>query len=214
MNPADLIQRSPEWYQYRAGRVTGSRIADVVARNRPKKGQSEGDYTAKRAAYMKLIVAERLSGQAQGNGRVVRSLDERAALEPKARQAYQFYYGQKVQVIGFIDHPQIQWAGCSPDGLIGEDGMTEFKAPDAAQHCEMMETGIIDEGYLAQIQFGLACSKRAWCDFGSYCPTMPEDMKLWVRRIPRNDLIIKAMESEVIKFTAEVDEKVRRILNR
>lgn len=211
MNPEDLIQRSKEWHAYRAGKVTGSRIADVVTRNRPKKGQDVGEYSARRATYMKLIVAERIAGSPQ-IGRTVRSMDERSDLEPEARSAYEFYNDCQIRVVGFIDHPRIPWAGCSPDGLVDHDGMTEFKVPDAAQHCEMIETGEIDADYLAQMQFQLACSGRTWCDFSSYCPTMPEDKKLWTRRIPRLDLVIKEMEYEVIKFSAEVDAKVANIL--
>lgn len=211
MNPAELIQRSEAWYKYRAGRITASRVADVISRNKPRKGQDVGDYTAKRTAYMKLLVAERLSGLPQGNGRVVRSLDDRAALEPQARLAYEFYHGQRVEVVGFIDHPRILWAGCSPDGLVGADGMTEFKAPDAAQHVELIQSGDIEVEYLAQIQFGLACSGRQWCDYGSFCPTMPEEHKLWVRRIERNDLLIKQMESAVIEFSSEIDAKIAQI---
>lgn len=201
MNPADLIQRSPEWWLYRAGRVTGSRIADVIT---TLKG---GAYSARRATYMKLLVAERLSGVPQGNGRAVRDLDARSALEPQARKAYAFYYAP-IREVGFIDHPRIERAGCSPDGLVGDDGGVEFKALDGAQHCELMQTGEIDADYLAQVQFNLACTDRAWWDFGSFCPTMPEEHKLWVRRIPRDDQIIAAMDAQVLAFIAEVEQKV------
>ena len=97
-------------------------------------------------------------------------------------------------------------------GLVGADGIVEFKALDGAQHCEFMQTGEIDAGYLAQMQFGLACAERSWCDFGSYCPTMKEEHKLWVRRVYRDDLIIRQMESAVIEFLAEVEFKVRELL--
>jgi hypothetical protein len=208
MKPEDLIQRSPEWWAHRAAKVTASRVVDVIARNKPRKGQTAGDYTAARATYMKLIVAERLSGAPQGNGRVVRSLDERAALEPLARAAYEFDQVVDVRIVGFIDHPRIEFAGCSPDGLVGADGMVEFKVLDGAQHCELIQTGNIEAEYLAQMQFGLACSERAWCDFASYCPTMREEHKLWVRRIHRDDLIISQMEDEVKSFLAEVRQKL------
>lgn len=204
MNPAELIQRSPEWWAYRAGRATGSRIGDIITTNK------NGSYSARRATYMKLLVAERLSGVPQGNGRTVRDLDARSALEPQARKAYGFYYAP-VREIGFIDHPRIGFAGVSPDGLVGDVGMVEFKALDGAQHIELMETGEIDADYLAQMQFGLACSGRQWCDFGSFCPTMQEEHKLWVRRIPRDDLIIKQMETEVEKFLDEVAQRVERL---
>lgn len=206
MNPADLVQRSDAWFAYRAGRVTGSRIADVIATTKA------GKPTAARATYMKLLVAERLSGAPQGNGRVVRSLEDRAALEPDARSAYEWEHGTKIQVVGFVDHPRIKFAGCSPDGLVGLDGMVEFKALDGAQHCELMQTNDIDAEYLAQMQFGLACTERAWCDFGAYCPTMREKHKLWTCRIQRDDIVIKQMESAVSEFLAEVDQKVKRLL--
>lgn len=207
MKPEELIQRSPEWFAYRAGRATGSRISDIITRN------LNGKYSAKRATYMKLLVAERLSGKPQA-GRNVRSMDERSELEPEARAAYEFYKGCEIQVVGFIDHPRIQMAGCSPDGLVSTDGMAEFKVPDAAQHCEMIETEEIDAEYLTQMHFGLACSGRLWCDFGSYCPTMPEDLKLWTQRISRDEAKIEHLEKEVEAFLAEVDRKVEQILAR
>src|SRR5882724_578784 len=174
MTPADLVQRSEAWFLYRCGRVTASRVSEVIATTKA------GKYTADRAKYMKLLVAERLSGAPQGNSRIVRSLEDRAGMEPQARAAYEFYCGAKIKVVGFVDHPTIEYAGCSPDGLVSADGMVEFKVLDGAQHCEFMQTKEIDAEYLAQMQFQLACTKRTWCDFAAFCPTMREEHKLWL----------------------------------
>lgn len=196
------LQRTPEWYQARCGRATASRIADVIGR---LKG---GGWAAPRAKYMNQIVAERLSGKPQ-DMRKVRSMEERSDLEPEARAAYSFYTNSMVELVGFIPHPTIEYAGCSPDGLVGIEGQVELKVFDAANHIKLLEgdtSPMLD--YAAQMAFQLACTGREWCDFVAYCPIMPEELKLFTQRVPRDEEVIELLEKEVSAFLAEVESRL------
>jgi hypothetical protein len=197
-----MEQNTPEWFAAKCGKVSASHIAEVMART--QKG-----WGAPRKHYMDKLVAERLTGQCVQKS--VASLDRRLELEPEARTAYEFYSDNPVEQVGFIDHPAIPNAGASPDGLISFDGGLEIKCLDTAQHIETMTTGIIDKGYIYQCQFGIACTEREWWDFASYDPLMPEELKLYVQRVPRNDTLIAEIETAVIQFLSEADEKVERV---
>lgn len=198
-----MEQRSPEWWAARCGKVTASRICDVMART--QKG-----WGAARRHYLDELVAERLSGQPAPQ-KYVASLERRQEMESEARIAYEFYSDNTVAEVGFIDHPTIPNAGGSPDGLIGDDGGLEIKCCDSPAHIEMLTTHVIDKDYLQQCDFNMACTGRDWWDFESYDPTMPEELKVYVQRIPRNEDRIAETEAAVIQFLSEVDEKVERV---
>lgn len=198
------IQGSPEWYAERAGKVTASRIADVMARTKTGWG-------AARKHYMDRLVAERITGKVLPQ-KTVASLDRRLEMEPEARIAYEFYSGNEVSEVGFIQHPTIPNAGASPDGLIADDGGLEIKCCDTFTHIEILTSGTIDKAYIQQCDFGMACTGREWWDFASYDPAMPEELKLFVKRIQRDDSRIAEIESAVIEFISEVDAKVKQVL--
>lgn len=196
----DIIQGSPEWFSLRLGKVTASRVADIVAKTR-------SGYSTSRANYAAQLVAERLTGTAQEsytNGAMQHGIDT----EPEARSAYEFYSGNTVTEVGFVSHPSIGMTGASPDGLVGDDGMVEIKCPIVATHIETLRGGAVPGKYHTQIQWQLACSHRQWCDFVSYDNRMPESMRLFIKRIERDDAKISELETEVIKFLAEVDATV------
>lgn len=200
----EIIQGSPEWFALRAGRVTASRIGDLMRRT--QKG-----WGADRKHYLAKLVAERITGKPMAQRKVL-SLERRLEIEPEARRAYEFYSDNTVTEVGFIEHPTIPNAGASPDGLIGEDGGLELKCCDTPAHIEMLISGVIDPDYILQCEFGMACTSRSWWDFASYDPLMPEDLKLFVHRIHRDDLRIANMESQVIDFLGEVDIKVQQLV--
>lgn len=206
MNPQELVQRSPEWWQYRAGRVTASRLYDVTKRNQ------NGSYSAKRASYLNEIVGEIITGRAV-DMKEVRSLNERAELEPDARAAYEWYRDSTIEEVGCIPHPTIERFACSPDGLVKRTGGVEIKVLDASNHLRALEgdKAIIGE-YLPQCNGNLSCSGRKWWDLVFFNPHMPENMKLHAVRIERNQEVISTLETEVITFLAEVDSKVQQLL--
>lgn len=199
-----MQQHSAEWWAIRSGKVTASRIGDIMARTQ------KGAYTAARGHYLKEKVAERITGKPRDRRRVA-SLDARLDLEPDARAAYEFYHDCVVDVVGFIEHPRIPDAGASPDGLVGAGGGIEIKCCDAEMHLEIVTADAIDPNYIYQCHFNMACTDRLWWDFVAFNPEMPEELKLHTKRIDRDENMIATIDAAVIEFLAEVDQKVAQV---
>lgn len=199
-------QQSEEWFAARLGKVTASRVADVIART--KTGPS-----ASRANYMAELVAERLTG-ARGETYTNAAMQWGTDNEPEARLAYEFRHDVTVEQVGFIAHPSIEMSGASPDGLVAADGLVEIKCPNTATHIETLLTGTIPAKYETQMLWQMACTGRAWCDFASFDPRLPEEMRLFVKRFARDDARIAEMEEQVREFLFELDTTVRRLSER
>lgn len=199
-------QRSDAWFAERLGKVTASRIGDLLART--KTGPS-----ASRAAYMGELLAERLTGVRAEKFQSA-AMKRGTELEPQARAAYGFLQGVTVEETGFVPHPRIGMAGASPDGFVGDAGLVEIKAPEIHTHVETLLGAEIAKSYRDQMQFQMACTGRAWCDWVSFCPALPAGMDLFVRRVDRDAAYIAEMESEVVKFLAELDAKVAALCAR
>lgn len=198
-----MDQHSPEWYAARLGKATASRVADLMAK-------TKSGYSASRANYMAELICERLTGQPAErftNGAMQWGTDT----EPQARAAYAFLGDLDVAEVGFVLHPTIADFGASPDGLVGDDGLVEIKCPNTATHIETLLSGGVPGKYLAQMQTQMACTGRAWCDFVSFDPRLPADLQLWVKRVPRDDEAIRAIEAEVQAFLSELDAKVEAL---
>lgn len=198
-----LVQGSPEWFAARLGKVTASRVADIIAAT--KSGPS-----ASRANYAAELIAERLSGATAPsftNAAMQWGTDQ----EPNAREAYCFMREVDVAEIGFVDHPTIAMTGASPDGLIGLDGLIEIKCPNTATHLDTLDTKKVPGKYITQIQWQLACTGREWCDFASYDPRLPPAMSLFVQRVQRDAELVASLEEAVSAFLAEVAAKVERL---
>lgn len=195
-------QRSEAWFQRRIGRVTASRVADVVARTRT-------GYAASRANYMAQLVCERLTGKPTeqfSNAAMEWGVEQEAA----ARDAYSARVGELVTEVGFIDHPAIPMAGASPDGIVGA-GIVEIKCPSTATHIEYLFDRDPPQKYFYQMQWQMACTGADWCDWVSYDPRMPENLQLLVVRIRRDTDCIMVLEKEVSEFLAELDVKVAKL---
>jgi putative phage-type endonuclease len=198
-----IIQGSIEWLQLRCGKVTASRIADIVAKT--KTGPS-----AMRANYMAELIAERLTGipaESFKSDAMKWGTDK----EPDARAAYEFYRNETVKEIGFVLHPTIDQSGASPDGMVGDDGMVEIKCPNSATHLETLLGKMVPAKYVNQMQWQMACAGRQWCDFVSFDPRLPEHMRLFVKRMPRDDQRIKELETEVAGFLLEIAVKLSEL---
>ena len=195
---SDIIQGSPEWMAARLGRVTASKIADVMAKGR------SGAPSATRANYVAQLVAGRLSGRA-ADGFTNAAMQWGTETEPQARACYTMATGNAVAEVGFVPHPSIDMTGASPDGLIGDDGLIEIKCPNTATHIETLMGGAIADKYLKQMLFQMACTGRAWCDFVSFDPRMPDEMQLSIQRVHRDGAAIVEIETAVRELLAEVD---------
>lgn len=195
-----MEQGTEEWVRARLGRLTASRIADATTR-------TKSGWGASRANLMAALVAERLTGVPQDTFTNA-AMQWGSETEPQARAAYEFYRDCTVEQVGFIEHPTIAMSGASPDGLVGTDGLLEIKCPGTAQHIETLLGEPIAEKYIKQMQWQMACTGRAWCEFASFDPRLPERLRLFVLRVPRNDVVIAGLEREAVAFLTELDVKV------
>lgn len=198
-----MEQRSTEWFQARLGKATASKICDIVAK-------TKSGYSTSRKNYLAQLVCERLTGQPQDSFTNA-AMQWGTDTEPMARAAYCFHRDVDVAEVGFIDHPKIGMSGASPDGLIGNDGLLELKCPNTSTHIETLLGKAAPAKYVHQMMWQMACTGRAWCDFASFDPRLPEEMRLFVIRLHRDDAMIAELEAEVAAFLAEVDETVARL---
>lgn len=199
----EIVQGSAEWKALRCGKVTASRVADVVAKTKT-------GYSASRANYLAQLIAERLTGspaESYTNAAMQHGVDT----EPEARAAYEFYQGVTVEQVAFVPHLKIDQAGASPDGLVGADGLVEIKCPNTATHLETLLGQAVPAKYADQMQFQMACTGRKWCDFVSYDPRMPEHMRLFMRRVARDDKRINDLETEIASFLLEMTVKLSEL---
>lgn len=200
---SEIVQGSEEWLAIRVGKVTASRVADVVARTKTGWGAS-------RANYMAELIAERLTGE-PAEKFTNAAMKWGTEMEPDARTAYEFRMDAEVVQVGFIPHPTIPMTGASPDGLVGDDGLVEFKCPNTATHIETLIGQTVPGKYVTQMLWQMACTGRHWCDFVSFDPRMPEHMRLFVKRVHRDDARIAELEKDVSEFLAELDQKVAQL---
>lgn len=203
MNVINHHQGTPEWLQARVGLVTASRVADVIAKT--KSGPS-----ASRAGYLGELVAERLTGVTAASAYQNDDMRRGIELEPDARFAYEVRQGQVVAECGLVLHPTMR-AGASPDGLVGDDGLVEIKCPRTHVHIEYLEGNRPPPKYVPQMAWQCICTGRAWVDFVSYDPRMPERLQLFVVRFVPDDAYLRELESEVSSFIAEIDSKVESL---
>lgn len=203
-------QGTESWFADRLGKVTASRLADVLAKTKT-------GYSASRNNYMTQLVLERIT-QTRADSYSNAAMAWGTEQEPFARAAYEAHTGQMVEEVGFIPHPDIEAAGASPDGLVGDDGMVEIKCPSSSTALEVLLThsqggNPVDAKYYAQMQWQMRCADRSWCDYVVFDPRMPAKVQLFVYRVNRNDEWLKIADDEVIKFLAEVDAKVQSLRN-
>jgi putative phage-type endonuclease len=198
-----IEQGSPEWFAQRCGKVTASCIADMMAKTKTGWGASRLNYRAK-------LVAERLTGIVE-KGYTNSAMEWGSAMEADARTAYEFYRGVDVVLAEFVQHPTIAMSGASPDGYVASDGLVEIKCPNTATHIDTLLGQAVPGKYLLQCQWQLACTGRTWVDWVSFDPRMPEEMRLFVRRVERDDEKIAEITENVVCFLAEVDTMVGQL---
>ena len=196
-------QCSAEWLAARAGCLTASAIADMLAKT--KTGES-----ASRANLRARLVAERLTGIPQ-DGFSNAAMQWGNEQEPFARAAYEIHSGNLVDQTGLVMHPSIPYAGASPDGLIDDCGLVEIKCPNTATHIKYLLSGDAPKEYQPQMLWQMECTERKWCDFVSFDPRMPSHLQLFVVRFDRDEGRINDVRAEAVKFLAEVDSMINQL---
>ncbi len=198
----EIIQGTDEWKMLRLGKVTASRVKDIVA-------TTKTGYSTSRDKYMTQLLLERLTNtvaESYTNDAMGWGVEQ----EPFARAAYEAAKSVMVDQVAFVNHPIIEMAGASPDGLVNDDGLVELKCPMSHTHLESLLGGL-DDQYKVQVQWQMACTGRKWTDLCSFDPRFPAELQLVIKRFERDDAYIATLEKEVIKFLAELDDKIDKL---
>jgi putative phage-type endonuclease len=199
-------QGTDEWHELRRGKVTASRVADILAKT--KTGAS-----ASRNNYLIELALQRVTKTIEPSY-TNSAMEWGTQTEPQARVAYEVATHNFVDQVAFVDHPTIEWFGCSPDGLVGDDGLIEIKCPNSATHWEYYKSKEPPKKYWIQMQAQMAVTGRKWCDFVSFDPRMPERSQLLVVNVPRDSEFILFMEAEIKQFLNEVQTEVTLMENK
>jgi putative phage-type endonuclease len=197
---AAIQQGTDEWHQLRLGKVTASRVADILAKT--KSGAS-----ASRVNYLIELALQRVTKtieESYTNDAMTWGVQN----EGSARVAYEVSSGNFVDQIAFVDHPTIVNFGCSPDGLVGSDALIEIKCPSSATHWSYIKANEPPNKYIIQMQAQMSVTGAKWCDFVSFDPRMPERSQLLIIRVNRDDKFIAEMENEIKQFLIEVEAEV------
>lgn len=225
----DIEQGTSSWRNARAGSVTGSCFKHVLAKLTKGKGEA-----ASRRKYRLQLVAERITGVASEEF-TAKQVAWGKEHENAARLAYEREYGVLVEQVGFVPHPEIEWVGVSPDGLVhaehGVQGIVEIKCPyDINVHLDTYLRGHdrlayallgeeppdgkhpIPPEHIPQVQGNMWVCDAEFCDFVSYDPRWPAHMRLYVHRVVRDDAYIENLKAEVLKFLGEVEDNVAKLL--
>jgi putative phage-type endonuclease len=200
-----MEQKSEEWFAARLGKVTASRVADVIAK-------TKSGYSTSRDNYMAQLVCERLTNQ-KGESFTNSAMQHGVDTEPLARSAYEALNGLLVEEVGFVQHPKIEQSGASPDGLVGLFGMLEIKCPNTATHIDTLLTQSVPTKYITQMQWQMRCCDRQWCDYVSFDNRIREDLQLFVKRVEFDASYVAMLEEEVNLFLKELDVKVNKLNN-
>ena len=200
-----IEQGSNEWFEMRLGKITASRISDLLSK--VKSGESSGRKKLRNELIRERLTHKRIEGYTNA------AMERGSALEPLARASYEISRKLFVDQVPFVNHPVISMAGCSPDGLIGSDGLVEIKCPNPENHLEHFLNDGVDliNRYYNQCQWQMACTDRKWCDLVSFDPDISEPLQLFITRIVRDEEWIANAEKEVVIFNDEIDTIVKQL---
>jgi len=204
-----IEQLTEEWFQQRLGKVTASRISDVIAKT--KTGVSTS-----RQNYLIQLVSERLTGK-KGESFVNQAMLDGIERESAARALYMLNRDVSVTEVGFFDHPVIINSGASPDGAVNAEedgkyaGLIEIKCPIETTHTNTLMSKSVPSKYIPQMQWQLACTNASWVDFVSYNPNFPPELQLFIARVDRDQIYISELEVEVEKFLEEVEQTIIKL---
>ena len=201
----NIEQRSESWHAARCGSLGASQIADALSKL--KDGKTPGSASTNLQAK---LVTERLTG-VQEDGYKNAAMQFGIENEDAARLAYEAHSGNFVTEVGLYRHPTIAGTHASPDGLVGDDGLIEIKCPNSATHIETLKGGKVPTKYLYQMQWQMRCADRQWCDYVSFDPRCPEGLRLWVKRVHRDEKLISELETGVVAFLKGVSNDVEAL---
>ncbi len=205
MSNEELIQGSSAWYAVRMGKVTASKLGDLM------RVTKYGESTYKTRLRMELAI-ERLTGKSASPNFMNKAMQDGVEREPDARKLFEAITGKDVALCGSFDHPDIVNTSASPDGLIrGEDAVLELKCPTHITHAKNLLSEKMPKNYEYQVQWQIACTESEYAYFASYHPDFPKELRLkWVK-VLRDNIMILEIEDEVRKFDVEVEELINQL---
>ncbi len=198
----EVVQGSPEWFAGRLGKVTASRLNDIMKKTK------YGESTYKKRARMELAI-ERLTGKQASITPMNQFMRDGVEREPDARNLFQSITGKEVSEVGSFIHPDIPMSSASPDGLIlDENAVLEIKCPTAVTHAYNLLSKKMDSRYIYQIQWQMACCEADYGYFASYHPDYPKEQRLRWLKVERDNKLISEVEMAVRDFDVEIDNLV------
>ncbi|WP_273760460.1 lambda exonuclease family protein [Bartonella sp. ML70XJBT.G] len=203
-----MEQRTAEWFQARLGKVTASNIYNILSKT------VKGSPTSKYEDYKIKLMTERLTGEIS-QSYTIPAMQWGVKYDENALKEYEFIYGTEVTKCGFIQHPTMEMAGASPDGLVGEDGLVAIKCLQSIHHLRFYMDGNIKPEYIAQMQFQMACTGRKWCHFISFDPHFvgrSSHLRMKIKRVDRDDKHIEEINQAVAVFLGEIERDLKQIL--
>lgn len=199
----EIKQGTDAWFESRIGKVTASRVFDVMSKTKT-------GYSASRKNYEAQLVIERLTNKKEDSF-TSSAMQWGTDTEPLARAEYEAMNLCEVKECGLVDHPSVEMFGASPDGIIDDDGLIEIKCPNTATHLEYLLSKKVPQKYMLQMQTQMACTGRKWCDFVSFDPRLPDHLKMLVIRVDRDDALIGEIEAEVKLFLTGVENLIKEL---
>lgn len=190
----DLKQGSEEWLAIRLGKFTGT----------------NGQAIATNGKGLETLVFEKVAERMTGKGKpqyTNEDIERGNELEEMARNSYELESGNLVKQVGFIELDE--FTGCSPDGLINEDGMVEFKCKNDANYVRFLYDQKVDPDHNWQIQFNLMVSGREWCDYVIFNENFTKTTQ--IIRINRNETEIAKLKAGLLTGIAQVKAILEKI---
>lgn len=198
-NPGNPLQRTGAWFSERTGCLTASRIATALERKK------DGSPTKAAEDLVREILAERMTGDVISKY-VTKEMQHGTETEPDAREEYEVRSGNIVRLVGYVPHPEIEWCGASPDGLVDDDGLVEIKCPATTTHLNYLIGGAVPSDYKPQMLLQLASTRRQWCDFVSFDDRLKErKLRFFVVRFEPKPAEIAEIEDKAREFLRVVD---------
>ena len=205
MSSKELIQGSEEWFAVRRGKITASRLSDLMKKTK------YGESTYKTRLRMELAI-ERITGKSASSVVMNQAMHDGIEREPDARTLFEAVTGKEVALCGSFDHPEIVNTSASPDGLLrGENAILEIKCPTAVTHARNLMADGMDKRYLFQVAWQMACTESTHGYFASYHPDFPTDLRLKYVRVERDDDLILDISKAVRQFDIEVEDLINNI---
>ena len=203
----EIPQGSPEWFAARCGKISASRLGDIMRKTK------WGESTYKAKVRLELAI-ERITGKSVSSTVMNKAMYDGQEREPEARTLFEAITGKEVALCGSFDHPTIVNTSASPDGLLrGENAVLEIKCPTHATHAKNLMSETMPKNYIYQVQWQIACTESDYAYFASYHPDYPPELRLkWVK-VEKDDSVIKSLEEEVRAFDISIEDLIIKIQN-